>query len=468
MVRPRLIPIALAVAMCSAAAQASDLSYLKGLLDATPAGGWVKANTNVFTAASPTGADAAPSVPSGPIAVTYAWAGMAWDGSRGNILLFGGGHANYVGNEVYIWQGSDGTWTRGSLPSKVDLSTGFVLGAGAPQSSHTYQTTIYAPGTDRLVVFGGAAWNGGGAPSDANGRTGAWWWNPSLADPNKVGGGDNTGWDSTRAGSNSWQVRPYDPWVGMDPLTGRSFANGTSAYRSEGGKDVVYLTLDQNSSGLPALFRYELGTPNTPDSWSQVGIDSGATFLSSGAAAIDTAHGLFVRTAMTGGSFQNDLAVWDLSKNNAANPSLNKEVGVKLVDTNGGDWVPNFSTSVAYDSATGQLVFWDGTAGGTVWTAKAEFLQDGSLDTVWTVHKAESTTAAQPKGNFGDGVLGKWEYAPELGAFIAMDTPDLAAGDAGIWLYKPLAAVPEASTTAMLTVGLLGLGLVARRRRRVA
>lgn len=464
--RHKLQVLAAAVAGClGTAVQAADYTYLQNLLNATPAGGWVKASTNKFIDAAPTGADQAPPSPSGPLAVTYAWSGMAWDGSRGNIILYGGGHANYVGNEVYLWQGSNGTWTRGSLPSQVDLSTGYVNGGGAPQSSHTYQTNIYAPINDRFVMFGGAAWNSGGAPVDANGRTGVWWWNPALADANKVGGATGTGWNPSSQGSNSWQARPYDPWVGMPAGSGRSYIYGTSAYRAENGKDVIYLTLDQNSSGLPALFRYELGSPGTPDSWSMVGVDFGSAYIQSGAAAIDSANGLFVRTALTGGSFVNDLAVWDLSKSNAANPTANKEFGVRLVTETGQDWATNASTSVAYNAQTGELVFWDGTAGGTVWTTKAEYLADGKLDSVWTIHKASSSTAAQPKGNFTDGVLGKWEYAPELGAFIAMDAAD-ASGDAAIWLYKPMAAaVPETSTWAMMLAGMMGLGLMSRRRR---
>lgn len=456
--------------LASQGAGAADLSFLQSLLDATPAGGWVKASTNTFSAAWPTGQDRPPPTPSGPESVAYAWSGFAWDSQRANLLLFGGGHANYVGNEVYVWNGTNGQWTLGALPSKVDISSGngYVIGNDAPQSSHTYQTNIYVPVNDRFVVFGGASWNSGGTLANANGRTGAWWWNPALADPSRVGGGDGTGWNASRLGSNAWQVRPYDPWVGLPASGGGpNYIYGTTATRVEGGKDVIYLTMDQSGSGFPRLYRYELGTPSTPDTWQQVGV-AGVNFLSSGAATIDTQRGLFVRTALANGPFyQSDLAVWNLANNNPANPSANPATGIQLVESNGTPWATSFAASIDYDAANDQYVIWDSRNQGTVWITRPEYLSNGALDPVWTIVRADSTTAAQPVGNHGDGVLGKWEYVEELGAFVAMDSYSFGTQDAAIWLYKPLAAaVPEAPVWQALLMGGALLGWSVRRRRR--
>lgn len=464
----RLKLAVLATAVCSmSAATASDLSYLQGLLDATPGGGWVKASTNRFSDAWPTGADLPPPTPSGPQAVAYAWSGFAWDSVRGNLLLFGGGHANYVGNEVYVWQGANGEWTRGTLPSKVDLSSHLVVGNGAPQSSHTYQTNSYVPINDRFVVFGGASWNSGGNLADADGRTGPWWWDPSRADPDKVGGADGTGWNAAREGADSWQARPYSPWVGYDRLLGPNHVYGTTAYRSEGGKDVIYLTMDQNASGFPGFYRYELGDESTPDTWQRVGVTANS-YLQSGAAMIDTSRGLFVRTALTGNFYKNDLAVWDLASNNAANPNANKDFGVNLVDADGVAFNMSFAASIDYDSANDQYVIWDSRNRGSVWVTRPEYLSPGVLDPIWTVEVLASSTAEQPVGSHGDGVLGKWEYIEELGAFITMDRYNFDSKDSEIWLYKPLAAVPEADTWALLTGGLVFIGWLNRRRRKAA
>jgi hypothetical protein len=354
------------------------------------------------------------------------------------LILFGGGHANYVGNEVYVWQGVDGRWTRGSLPSKVDLSSQLVEGNGAPQSAHTYQTNIYAPLMDRFVVFGGAIWSNGGSLFDAGGRTGPWWWDPSKADPVKVGGQSYTGWDPNRLGSNAWQSRPYVPWLGLANQEGPSFIHGTSAHRVEDGKDVIYLTMDQNGSGWPNLYRYQLGTPGTPDLFQRVGTPSGFSIMQSGAAAIDSRNGLFVRTAraLNSGPFPSpgDLAVWRLANNNAANPEVNVDAAVQLLEGNGAPVDMNFASSIAYDVVNDQFVIWDSRDRGTVWITQSTFNSDGSVAPVWTVRRVPSTTSAQPLGNHHDGVLGKWKYMPEIGAFIALDSPS-TSGD--VWLYKP-------------------------------
>ena len=65
----------------------ADLSYLQGLLAATPEGGWVQVNVNKFSSAWPSQADGVPN--SNPAAVVHAWSSFAWDSSRGNLLLFG-------------------------------------------------------------------------------------------------------------------------------------------------------------------------------------------------------------------------------------------------------------------------------------------------------------------------------------------------------------------------------------------
>jgi hypothetical protein len=317
----------------------------------------------------------------------------------------------------------------------VDLTTGFVIGNGAPQSSHPYQTNSYAPLADRFVVFGGAAWNSGGPLIDANGRTGAWWWDPAKADPNKVGGQDSTGWDPTDLGNYAWQMRPYFPWVGQPIYEGPIFVNGTSAYRAENGQDVIYVTMDQNASGWPSLYRYQLGTPTTPDVFQRVGAASGMSVMYGGAADIDTRNALFVRTAFASPpNSPGDLAVWRLANNNPLNPALNGDFGVQLVEDNGTPLNMNMASAIAYDSLNEQFVIWDSRDRGTVWITRATFNPDGSIAPVWIVRRTPSTTAAQPMGVHNGGVLGKWKYAAELRAFIAMDAT-LQTGD--VWLYKP-------------------------------
>ena len=38
-----------------------------------------------------------------PSKIIQPWSGFAWDSNRGDLILYGGGHANYPGNDVYRW-----------------------------------------------------------------------------------------------------------------------------------------------------------------------------------------------------------------------------------------------------------------------------------------------------------------------------------------------------------------------------
>jgi len=448
-------------------AGAADLDYLRQLLAATPSGGWVKASTNKYSDAWVTGAAATPPTPSGPDGIVRAWSSTAWDSTNGNLLLWGGGHANYAGNEMYVWNGSDGTWGRGSLASRVEpLGAGvgnYVVDNAAPQSAHTLDTNIYLPINKMFLTLGGASYNtGSNFETNENGvpkRAGPWLWDPSKADPNKAGGTSGSGWDPASPGGNMW-INRADSFTGSQPPR---YEYGTTAYRAENGHDVVYVSSDLYASGRPPLYRYTLGDVRNggSDTWEMIGV-MWDTVAYQGTAAIDLRNNLFVRTATSGG----DLAIWDLSKSNAADPSANRAVGVNLVTSTGDPFIMNGDMAVSFDEASGQLVMWDGRDRGTVWSTHATFEASGSLASTWVIDRLVSTTDQQPSGNFVTGVLGKWDYVAELGAFVALNEYDAASKDAEVWFYKPIvAAVPELGSLLMMATGLVVLVPLAWRRR---
>lgn len=465
--------LALGLVAAAPASATADLSFLQGLLSTVPEGGWVQVNTNKFSNAWPTLQDGG--VPNGnPAAVVHAWSSFAWDPIRGNLLLFGGGHANYAGNEMYVWQGSDGTWTRGSLPSRMErygsTSTYFTVDNAAPQSAHTYDNNIYAPLNDMFVTFGGAAYNNGsrftvkgsdGSPTDA----GPWMWDPNKADANKVGGTDGSGYNPTSQGGMMWNNQ-HGKWTG-DP--GSDYLEGTTAYRQENGRDVIYVT-GAGGGGWPSLFRYELGDVRSGElgSFEKVAVAWNAPSFQ-GAATIDTHNGLYIRTTSVNG-FSMSFGVWDLSKSNATNPDANRDIAIYLVDEYGIPFSMNTDFGIDYDDDNDKIVMWDGRANGTVWETKAVYDSAGNLLTTWVVKKRSSTTMAQPDGDFQTGVLGKWHYVDELDAFIALDEYDYLTADAGVWLYKPhsditnppIGNIPEPMT---LTMTISALAILLRRLR---
>lgn len=448
----------------TSATAAADLSYLQGLLASTPEGGWVQVNTNKFSDAWPSTLDGG--VPnSDPAAIVHAWSSFAWDSARGDLLLFGGGHANYAGNEMYVWQGSDGAWTRGSLPSRMErygsTATYFTVDNAAPQSAHTYDNNIYLPVNDMFVTFGGAAFNSGsgfvvkgtdGAPVPA----GPWMWDPQKADPNKVGGTDGSGYLPSSTGGMMWSNQ-YGKWVG-DP--GSSYLEGTTAYRQENGRDVIYVT-GAGGGGWPSLFRYEVGNVRNGEigSFEKVAVAWNAPSFQS-ASTIDSTNGLFIRTTSVPG-FQSGFGVWDLAKSNMANPDANRDIAIKLVSEDGSAFVMNVDFGIDFDSKNGKILMWDGRDAGTTWETEATYDNAGNLLTTWTVHKRISMTASQPDGSFQTGVLGKWHYVADLNAFVALDEYSSVTADAAVWLYKPfdVTPVPEPSNWVMLLVGLGVLSL---------
>lgn len=462
----------------STAHASPQLARLEGLLNATPEGGWVKASIGTFSDAWATDSTAVPiSSYNSPSAVVSAWSSFAWDSTRGDLLLWGGGHANYAGNEMYTWDGETGNWNRGSLASRLDANN-FVVDSAAPQSSHTYDNNIYLPVNGMFLTLGGAAFQSGGGFQTSDGTTisasGPWLWDPTKADPNKVGGTTGSGWDPTSIGGEMWTNR-YSQATGNAP---ESFINATTAYRTENGRDVVYVSTDKNASGFPSLYRYTLGDVKGggPDIWEKIGEMANSVGYA-GSGTVDTKNNLFIRTASATGSYTSNLAVWDLEKSNAANPGANLDIGVRLVDELGNPFLMTGAFGVEYDSASGQVLLWDGSQQGTVWTVTPTYDANGNLLTTWVVKKLISTTFTQPGGDFNTGVFGKWNYIDELDAFMALNEFSSTTGDAEVWLYKPFSStatpppngggtgtVDEPNAAALLLAS-LGILALARRRR---
>lgn len=456
------LSLALGFLNCNTANAALDLSYLQGLLASTPEGGWVQVNTNKFSDAwASTQEGGVPD--SNPAAVVHAWSSVAWDSTRGNLLLFGGGHANYAGNEMYVWQGSDGTWTRGSLPSRMErygsTATFFTVDNAAPQSAHTYDNNIYVPINDMFVTFGGAAYNSGAGfvvkgPDGNPLPAGPWMWDPNKADPNKVGGTDGSGYNLASPGGNMW-TNQYGKWIGD---LGPSYLEGTTAYRQENGRDVIYVT-GAGGGGWPSLFRYELGDVRAGElgSFEKVAVAWNAPSFQ-GASTI--ANNLFIRTTSVRG-FQMGFGVWDLSKSNPANPDANRDIAIYLVNEDGTPFIMNVDFGIDFDSINGKILMWDGHDNGTVWETEPIYDNLGNLSTTWVVKKRMSSTVLQPNGNFQTGVLGKWDFIAELGAFIALDEFSSATQDAGVWLYKPYSNIQQPPSGVLPEPGTIILNIVA-------
>ena len=242
---------------------------------ATPAGDWTRVNLNLYSD-SWTPPQHRPlmglSNPS-PENIISSWSSFAWDTLRGDVILYGGGHANYPGNDVYRWRSSSMRWERASLPSAITsiYATGAIMaidGAdAAPASAHTYDNNLYLPILDRFLTFGGAIVGSGGyyaRPHDSivgeYQQTGPYFFDPARSDPWKVGG--TTGSHVQRVapfpwivGGNMWHNRDHFRTIPTHPQPAKH-VSGCTAYAEEDGVDIVYVGATSGSGSNPSLYRY--------------------------------------------------------------------------------------------------------------------------------------------------------------------------------------------------------------------
>jgi hypothetical protein len=447
----------------SSADTAPDLSALRSIISALPEGGWAKVNLNAFSDVwAP--ADLRPlkgrSNPT-PGTIIVAWSSFAWDRNRGELWLYGGGHANYSGNDVYRWRGTSQLWERASLPSEIkqdDLGNWTAVDGpdAAPSSAHTYDNNVFLPFIDRFLVLGGAAYNNGGAfkrqeTSTTSRRTGPYFFDPSKADADKVGG--TTGSHVQRVaphteivGGDMWQNRDIYVNIPGSPPLPATHINGCTAYVEENGKDVVYVGANSGSTAQ-ALYRYTVNDVHNPalDTWEQVG-RYWSTGTDQPACAYDPILNVFVKRINNASAAP--FGYWDL---NTPGPT-NKDVPMTPVDPTG-EFEELLATNAIslrhcgldFDPVRRNFLLWCGDARVWALTPPATLSPSG-----WVIQRqATPSQDAVPNGDVGTGIIGKWKYIEELDAFLGLQ--DHVKGN--IWVYKPPGATtPPGSGNALPVV----------------
>jgi hypothetical protein len=435
-----------------------ELTALLDEIEALPEGGWMRANANRYDEVWTPLALRPSSGPlfSTPSMIIQAWSSFAWDCRRGDILLYGGGHANYSGNDTYRWRATTRRWERMSLPSQIQTdamgNTTAIDGPfAAPAAAHTYDNNVYLPFVDRFLVLGGSVWNTGGAYEfqtgpDTDRITGPYTFDLNKADGAKVGGTTGSHVQSTApypeiVGGEMWQNRDLYSLLPLSSLPS-NHTSGTTAYAgATGNSDVVFLTARQGLATAQHLFRYEIKDAEdaNADTITRIGrYFSGLT--GRGAGAFDPDLNVFVRTAIAATNAV--FYFWDLGK---AGPD-NRNVLFAPVDA-AGQWKLDRGYGMDFDPIRGQYLLWGGT--GDVWAMRAPATVSAQG---WTIERLPGpNSVAAPVSNYngstqepGGGVLGKWKYIPELDAFVGLQ--DTAAGN--VWIYKPVGWTRPGTTPA--------------------
>ncbi|MBW8886209.1 MAG: hypothetical protein JF616_00515 [Fibrobacteres bacterium] len=87
----------------------------------------------------------------GPEKIIDAWNSGVYDTKRDRLLIWGGGHHDYQGNEIYAFDIAAFTWERVTDPSAT------------PVAVHTYDGIEYLPRYDKMFSQGGSVWPTGNA-----------------------------------------------------------------------------------------------------------------------------------------------------------------------------------------------------------------------------------------------------------------------------------------------------------------
>lgn len=158
--------------ICSTAQEIDDLpaGHWCEIKDLTPTPEYPFTDSQLFNAA-PTDSEDDPAVhPGNPTKVgnVMAYSGGAYDTHRDYLIVWGGGHTDYAGNEIYGFNVNSLQWKRITEPTlnvdddSCDVGTDenpgtFEYPDQTPCSVHTYDYIVYVPSIDRFCSLGGAS-----------------------------------------------------------------------------------------------------------------------------------------------------------------------------------------------------------------------------------------------------------------------------------------------------------------------
>jgi hypothetical protein len=92
-----------------------------------------------------------------PRGIVASWSGGALDSRRNRLVVWGGGHTNYAGNELYAFDLETLQWERLTEPT-LDLAVGGQIHKdGTPIARATYNGLACITHADRMFALGGDA-----------------------------------------------------------------------------------------------------------------------------------------------------------------------------------------------------------------------------------------------------------------------------------------------------------------------
>jgi hypothetical protein len=358
------VPIADAGIPDSSCGDGGGLSSIEQSLLAMPADSWMDLPATDFSTYCKANEDPTVETVQGCNAVITSWSGGAFDGAQHEMLLFGGGHNDYWGNEVYGFDLASGSWK--TLRKATTLAGGHAptepMYDGTPDSRHTYDGLIYIEQFQQLMAWGGAS-----APSGFSVNT-AWMFDP-------VGG--------------AWTPRSPTP----GDQDGHFFMG--SAYDSVTGH--VFVRDEQG------IWEYDPGA----DSWTWL-VNYGyapyyPTYSTSNYRRAVVAPQKRLLYALGGklASGAPDVVVFDIAQGKDVTSTVTMAGDVSTIAASG--------PGLDFDRAANELVAWSGGAVAIM----------DLTTTTWT----RGTATSAPATPVSQGTYGRFRYIPYLNVFILVNEP---------------------------------------------
>jgi len=346
-----------------------------GPIESLQPGQWYEVPNSHMSALDPCPArNCAWSGASGQFSVVDTWSSAAFDTKRDRLLLWGGGHGSYAGNEIYAFDLNTLKWIRVTDPAP-DVSGVSSMpeyppwnGLIQPRSCHTYNYIQYLASMDRFCSFG-------------------------FTSPYPDGGQGGNAVHCFDFTANKWERRNASPGWGIatmsayDPVTGHGWVKGT------------------DSHSWLAEFAPESGSIGK---WFKRSSDS-ADFYYKYLMTMDIDPVARKLVAVGGG----EVWYWDIS-----NPA--KGVSQVLTTTTGStSIVSEKNPGLAYDPVTGKILAW--SSGQDIY----------SLDVPSKVWTKMTSGGANPGQTSSVGTYGHFRYSPLKNVFMVVNSTA-----ANVFIYR--------------------------------
>lgn len=330
-----------------------------GPLDTLQPGQWYQAPGSNLSALNPCPSNTCGySGVEGHSAVMDSWSGGAYDTKRDRLIVWGGGHNAYAGNEIYVFDIATMAWSRATEPSTGIIQNALYYSDGKPSSRHTYNMLVYVPDpVDRFMAIGAGS---------TYGET----------------GGSGSAVDAFNFATNTWSARASIPSAaGYAAMYG-----SVAAYDAGSGHIWFHDTLSGTLREYdPVANTWQVRVSNYLEDYSTAAVDP-------------------VRRLMVTVGGKTGLLVWNLNSPTSA-PTKPTTSGDKTIE---GAQAPGF----VYDSASKLFVGWDG--GTAVYTLNPSTW-------VWTKVNPAGSNTVTPTAAEARGTYGRFQYVPSKNVFVGVN-----------------------------------------------